>query len=350
MKAYKRRLNSAKDLLDHGLIEDRDFGVIDLVSKHYSIGLSDHIVANIDSASNDPIALQYIPQAQELESTKYERSDPIGDETHSPVKGIVHRYPDRVLLKIVEACPVYCRYCFRREMVGQGNGALSTEELNKALDYIKAKTEISEVILTGGDPFILSAKQLNIVISALDTIPNVRFIRIHTRTPISDPERISNELCEALEISKPIYICLHINHSKEMTQFVRKAIRNINKTGATLLSQSVLLKNINDNTQTLYDLFKDLLSENVKPYYIHHPDLAKGTKHFRLPLKRGMEIMKDLQGQLSGIAIPHYMLDIPGGYGKIPVNESYIREQSKGHYELTDYQGKKHSYKDDCDE
>ncbi len=345
------RITSAHDLLRSGLIWDGDFANIESVGAHYAIGLTQHIVDTISAnPSSDAIRRQYVPSENELYVTPTELADPIGDDAHSPVKGIVHRYPDRVLYKAVSACAVYCRYCFRREMIGANNRqSFNNDDRQAALDYIAAHKQIWEVILTGGDPFVLSARHISNLLAELSAIEHVQIIRIHTRVPIADPARITDEYVQAISESctKPLYIALHTNHPDELNDGAAGAIAKLHGIGATLLSQSVLLRGVNDHAGTLERLFRKLITLHVKPYYLHHPDMAKGTSHFRLPLKEGIAIYKALLGRVSGICQPSYMLDIPGGFGKIPINAGYVEELNDGHYLVEDYQGNRHTYIDD---
>lgn len=316
------------------------------VMERYAVSVTDEVAALIDPEdANDPVAKQYLPSVEELKTTPGELEDPIGDEAHAPVKGIVHRYPDRVLLKPVHVCAVYCRFCFRREKVGPGSEMLSREELNKALAYIRNTPQIWEVIVTGGDPFVLSPRRLKEVMQALEEIPHVQVVRFHTRVPVADPSRVTDELIAALESAKAVYVVLHANHARELTAQVKEAARMFIRAGIPLLSQSTLLRGVNDNPETLEALFRALTAMKVKPYYLHHPDMAPGTSHFRLPLKEGQKIVDDLQGRLSGIALPRYMLDIPGGFGKVCASSSAILQDGDA-YEVTDFKGQKHKYED----
>ncbi len=299
----------------------------------------------MEHADIPAIARQYIPSAEEAIIAPDELSDPIGDEAHSPVKGIVHRYPDRALYKITNICAVYCRYCFRKDMIGVNADHLKADDHKEALAYLQNTPQIWEVILTGGDPLVLSAKKLRATLDELENIPHIQVLRIHTRLPLSNPQAITNELCEALTRNKALYIALHINHADELTPEVITAIKKLHKTGAVLLSQSVLLKGVNDNAETLEQLFRALVALKIKPYYLHHADYAKGTSHFRTTIAEGQAIMRDLQGRISGLCQPHYMLDIPGGHGKIPLTPPYIAPLENGAYEVTDYQRQKHTYK-----
>lgn len=314
------------------------------VAERYSVAVTAEVMEVINPADvNDPVARQYLPSLEELKETPRELADPIGDEAHSPVKGIVHRYPDRVLLKPVHVCSVYCRFCFRREKVGPGSEALSPPELEAALDYIRSTPAIWEVILSGGDPLVLSPRRLTMIMEALNKIDHVKVIRFHTRVPIADPLRVTPELVEALASDKAVYIVVHCNHANELSDKVRAATQLLIKAGIPLLSQSVLLRGVNDNPETLEKLFRSLVEMRIKPYYLHHPDLAPGTSHFRLHVAEGQTLVKSLQGKISGIALPKYMLDIPGGHGKVPLMEAgYYQDET-----VTDYKGHQHSYTDE---
>ena len=314
--------------------------------KKYAYRITDTI-KNVmkGGVSQDPVAKQYIPQKQELKILPEENIDPIGDDLHSPVKGIVHRHTDRVLYKPANVCAVYCRYCFRREMIGPGSDILNAEERTAALDYIRAHPEIWEVILTGGDPLVLSPRQLGEIISALNQIKHVQVIRIHTRVPIADPARMTDDLLSALKSEKPIYMALHVNHAQELGPETRTAVKTLHKARINLLSQSVLLKGVNDSADTLAGLYRELVALNIKPYYLHHPDLAPGTSHFRLSIKEGQKIVNQLREKLSGLCQPTYMLDIPGGYGKVPLTPCMLKELDDGGYRITDYKGNEHLYR-----
>ncbi len=324
---------------------DRKEQALAAVKEKYAYRTTDTIDALITGTpDDDPIARQYIPTPAELFTTPEENEDPIGDEAHSPIKGIIHRYPDRVLFKPANICAVYCRYCFRREKVGPGQDILNQQERSAALDYIRSNKQIWEVIFSGGDPLILSPRQLSHIMQELEQIDHVKVIRFHTRIPIADPKRITPELLNALDIKKTIYMPLHVNHARELTQEVQNTLEDLRRAGIILLSQSVLLKGVNDNAQTLEDLYRKLVELGVKPYYLHHPDYAPGTSHFRLSIHEGQEIVKELLGRLSGLCQPTYMLDIPQGHGKIPLTPCYIKELEQGAYEVTNYEGATYSY------
>jgi lysine 2,3-aminomutase len=292
----------------------------------------------------DPIARQFVPDPRELVVTPEERADPIGDRAYSPVKGIVHRYPDRVLLKPTHICPVYCRFCFRREQVGPEGETLGAGELAAAFDYIRGRPELFEVIVTGGDPFVLGSRRLGEIVRALDAIDHLGVIRFHTRVPVATPERIDGALVEALAATKPVYVAIHVNHPREITAAFRAACRRLARAGISLLAQTVLLKGVNDDAAVLEMLLRALVAAGVKPYYLHHPDLARGTSHFRLSLAEGRALVSALRGRISGLCQPIYVLDIPGGAGKATVAPSAARPTAGEAWEVTDYAGGRHFY------
>ncbi len=311
------------------------------VAQRYAVAITPAMDALIDPTNaDDPIAAQFRPDARELEIAPDELSDPIGDEAHTPVKGVVHRYPDRCLLKLVHVCPVYCRFCFRREMVGpQGDGTLTGAEIEAALAYIGAHDEIWEVILTGGDPFLLSARRVREITERLAAIPHVKIIRWHTRIPAVDPLRVTPDLVEALRVDgATTYVVLHTNHPRELTEHARAAIARIVDAGVPMLAQTVLLRGVNNDTDTLEALMRGLVEARVKPYYLHHLDRAPGTSHFRCTIAEGQELVQELHQRASGLAQPTYVLDIPDGHGKAPLASPGLRETEDGH-EVRDRNG-----------
>jgi lysine 2,3-aminomutase len=285
-----------------------------------------------------------------------ENTDPIGDHAHSPVAGIVHRYPDRVLFKLVHVCAVYCRFCFRREMVGPGkDSALPDQAYRGALDYIRAHREIWEVILTGGDPLMLSPRRLSRVMADLAEIDHVRIIRLHTRVLVADPARVNAEMIDALKVDgATTWVALHANHVSELTAAARAACARLIDAGIPMVSQSVLLAGVNDNAAALESLMRTFVECRIKPYYLHHGDLAPGTAHLRTTLAHGQELMRQLRGRVSGLCQPDYVLDIPGGAGKSPVGPNYLVRQDSSlaggvvtgemRYRVTDYCGDVHLY------
>ncbi len=339
-----RTLKSIADLVDSGLVPGAEAARLEPVAARYQIALTPQVVGLIDpNDPNDPIARQYVPSSAELRRRREERDDPIGDDVHSPLKGIVHRYPDRVLLKPLLVCPVYCRFCFRREMLGS-DGALSEAELEAALDYIRTHDKIWEVILTGGDPLILSPRRLAAIIAALDDMPHVQVIRLHSRVPVADPDRIGPALLRALESQKALYVAVHCNHPRELNEAARAACLKLSRAGIPLLGQSVLLKGVNDEAATLEALFRAMVAARIKPYYLHQGDLAPGTAQFRTSIETGRRLMKSLRGRLSGLAQPTYVVDIPGGHGKVPVGPEFLSFGPDQAMVLTDPAGKRHPY------
>ncbi|HUH50174.1 MAG TPA: lysine-2,3-aminomutase-like protein [Mycoplana sp.] len=343
-----RTLRSVSELEEAGLVpEGSSQAEIARVGERYAVAVTPAVAALIDNSDpDDPIARQFLPDAAELTALAEERADPIGDLAHSPVEGIVHRYPDRALLKAVHVCPVYCRFCFRREMVGPtGLGTLTPEQLDAAIDYIATHPEIWEVILTGGDPLVLSARRLSEIMQRLAAVDHVKVVRIHTRVPVVEPERIDTDLVAAVKSSgKATYVALHANHQKELTAEARAACARVIDAGIAMISQTVLLKGINDDAETLAALMRAFVENRIQPYYLHHPDLAPGTSHFRLSLGEGRAIVERLRGHISGLCQPTYILDLPGGYGKVPVLSAAVREADDGRYRIRDFRGEEHLY------
>ncbi|MBX5000651.1 lysine-2,3-aminomutase-like protein [Rhizobium lentis] len=340
-------IKSVDDLMKAGLAAPADRAALEEVAARYAIALTPVVTRLIDRADpDDPIARQFVPDPAELVVAPEERADPIGDHAHSPVEGIVHRYPDRVLLKAVHVCPVYCRFCFRREMVGpQGLGTLDAAAMEAALAYIRSHQEIWEVILTGGDPLVLSSRRLREIMEALAGIAHVKIVRFHTRVPVVDPEKVDAALIAALKASgKTVYIALHANHVRELTTAARAACARLIDAGIAMVSQSVLLKGVNDDPDVLAELMKAFVEIRVKPYYLHHPDLAPGTRHFRLTIEEGQKIVAALRGRISGLCQPTYILDIPGGHGKAVISGNSIQPTGEGCYSVSDYRGGVHPY------
>jgi lysine 2,3-aminomutase len=342
-----RTLRTADDLLAAGLISPEQAAAVTRVAARYAVAVPPALAALIDRADpHDPVARQFVPDKAEMHTAPEELADPIGDDAHSPVEGIVHRYPDRVLLKLTHVCAVYCRFCFRREMVGPGKGTtLSPAARAAALRYIAAHPEVWEVILTGGDPLVLSARRLKETMRALEAIDHVRIVRVHTRMPVAAPERITPALVRALKLKKtPTYVAVHVNHARELTPQVRAALARLADAGLPLLGQSVLLRGVNDTPETLEALMRALVEARVKPYYLHHPDLAPGTAQFRLSIAEGQALVRNLRGRVSGLAQPTYVLDIPGGYGKVPIAPNAASGGDDGTIVLEDRNAKRHAY------
>jgi lysine 2,3-aminomutase len=336
-------LRSPAELVASGLAPASSQAELEQVASRYAVAITPDVAALIDpNDPHDPIARQYVPTVEELNTLPIERADPIGDHAWSPVAGIVHRYPDRVLFKLVHVCAVYCRFCFRREMVGPGKDtALSDQAYADALAYISAHPAIWEVILTGGDPLMLSARRLRTIMRDLASIAHVKIIRIHTRIPVADATRVTDALVDALKVKgATTWVAVHANHPRELTVAARGACAKLADAGIPLVSQSVLLAGVNDDAATLEALMRGFVECRIKPYYLHHGDLAPGTAHLRTTLEAGQALMRELRGRVSGLCQPEYVLDIPGGFGKAPVGPNYFVEDNR----IADYCGDVHLY------
>ena len=342
-----RTLRSAVDLVDAGLVAQDRLQELERVASRYAVAISPTMAELVGEDDRvDPIARQFVPDLVELDAIDLERADPIGDKPHEVVPGLVHRYADRVLLKLANICAVYCRFCFRREMVGPGQKAHLTDgEIDQALDYIGAHPAIWEVIVSGGDPLVLSPRRLASVSARLASIPHVKILRWHTRVPLVAPERTDDEMIVAL---KPegvtAWLAVHANHPSEFTEAGCSALGRIADAGIPMISQSVLLKGVNDDAETLTALMRAFVENRVKPYYLHHGDLAPGTSHFRTDIRAGRALMKALRGAVSGLCQPNYVLDLPGGHGKVPIGPCYLSEESPFSFSVEDPKGCRHTY------
>lgn len=322
-------LRKAAELVEAGLAPAERLPELERVAARYALAITPAMADLIDPSDPvDPIARQFMPDPAELETTADERADPIGDFAFSPVEGIVHRYPDRVLLKVTHTCAVYCRFCFRREMVGpEGLKPLTPQALDKALAYIAERLEIWEVIITGGDPFLLSPRRLSDLTRRLGELVHVNVVRFHTRIPVVDPAAVTDELVQAIKCpGKAVYVALHANHPRELTPAARAACARIVDAGLPMVSQTVLLKGVNDDPAVLGELMRGFVETRIKPYYLHQGDLAPGTAHLRTSIEEGQALMRTLRGRYSGLCQPTYVLDIPDGHGKAPIGPSYVHE------------------------
>ena len=329
-----------------GLVTEAELEALRPVLARYALSITPDMAELIDPADPaDPIARQFVPRAEELTTTPEERADPIGDNAHEKLPGLIHRYPDRVLLKPLHVCPVYCRFCFRRESVGpEGLGTLTEQEFEAAFAYIAADPAIWEVVLTGGDPLALSPRRLSMIAKRLGAIPHVKVLRIHTRVPVVQPSLVDEALVEALSaFGGAVFVALHANHPREFTPAARAACAQLVGAGIPMVSQSVLLRGVNDDATTLTALMRAFVENRIKPYYLHHGDLAPGTGHLRTGIAEGQALMRDLRGRLSGLAQPTFVLDIPGGHGKVPIGPTYLSE-AESSLTVTDPAGRSHPY------
>jgi len=343
MRASLRR---PADLARAGLVAPADLPALEAVAARYAVSVTADMADLIDPHDPaDPIARQFLPRAEELDTQVQEEADPIGDGAHSPLPGLVHRYPDRVLLKPLHVCPIYCRFCFRREMVGpEGLGTLSEADLARAFAYIAERPEIWEVVVTGGDPFALAPRRLAQIAASLTAIPHVRVLRFHTRVPVVEPGTVGPDLIAALKrFDGAVFVALHANHPREFTPAACAAVARLVDAGIPMVSQTVLLAGINDDPETLALLMRRFVENRIKPYYLHHGDLAPGTGHLRTDLAAGRDLVRSLRGRLSGLAQPLYVLDIPGGHGKVPAGPDYLAASGTG-WRVTDPQGDVHDY------
>ncbi|MBV1706032.1 MAG: lysine-2,3-aminomutase-like protein [Hyphomicrobiales bacterium] len=338
-------LRTLDDLARAGLIDGQERARLAPVAQHYAIGVTATMAGlMVPGAADDPLARQFLPDSRELVQVPQELQDPIGDDAHSPVKGVVHRHADRVLLKMLLTCPVYCRFCFRRESVGQAAGALNAAELDAALGYIAGHPEIWEVILTGGDPLMLSARRLADVLTRLAAMAHVKVVRLHSRVPVVAPGLITPAMVTALRRKDvAVYIAIHANHPRELGAEAQRAVAALADAGVPLVSQSVLLRGVNDDVDVLAALMRRFVELRIKPYYLHHPDLAPGTGHFRLPVAEGQSLMAALRRRISGLAMPVYVLDIPGGYGKVVLTPGAVTESAED-LMVRDASGRQHPY------
>jgi len=344
-----KSLTTLAELQRAGLIDGDAASLLAPVAARYAVAVTREMAAlATGTGADDPIRRQFLPDGRELQILPEERPDPIGDGAHSPARGVVHRYPDRALLKVTGLCPVYCRFCFRREMVGPGKDQeLSADDLAAAVAYLAGQPDLFEVIVTGGDPFVLSPRRITDIAARLGALTQIAVVRWHTRVPVVAPDRITGDLVTALKASgaKAVYVAVHANHAREFTPAARDALARLADAGLVLVGQTVLLRGINDNADTLADLMRAFVANRVKPYYLHHPDLAPGTGHFRLSIAEGQKLVAALRGRISGLAQPTYVLDVPDGRGKVPIGPT-AADVSPSRTVVTDLGGAEHALAD----
>lgn len=292
----------------------------------------------------DPLRRQVLPTDKEQLSLPDDLRDPIGDDAHSPLPGLVHRYPDRALFLLTTTCAVHCRFCFRREFIGKPVRTLRKDQLEAAFRYLADHAELWEVILSGGDPLVFPDAYLAGILRRLREIAHLKIIRVHSRTPAIFPGRLTIELAELFRRVAPLYLVVHVNHPREVTPAFVTHVGHLVDRGTPVLSQTVLLRGVNDDAATLADLFRRLVEARVKPYYLHQLDRAPGTNHFRVPIERGLQLIESLRGYVSGLCLPTYVLDIPGGHGKVPLGPHYVHLKAEQLYEVTNYLGERFTY------
>src|ERR1041385_5739938 len=301
-----------------------------LANHKLSLAITPYFFNLINPADeNCPIRRQVIPRIEESHTAAWEMSDPCGEDSHSPVPGLVHRYPDRVLFLVTDRCAAYCRYCTRSRLVSNATGYDFHPEFDKQIAYIEQHSEIRDVLLSGGDPLLFSDEKLEHLLARLRAIPHVEFLRIGTRIPIFLPQRITQQLCAMLKQFHPLFMSVHTNHPRELTTEVRDALGRLADPGIPLGNQSVLLRHVNDDVTVMRALVQKLLMCRVKPYYLYQCDPIVGSAHLRVRVSKGLEIMDALRGHTTGYAVPQYVIDAPGGGGKVPINPEYILSRNR---------------------
>lgn len=326
---------SLSDLAAHGLLSVADVAALGPVAARYQVLVPRHVLALIDPRDPScPIRLQAVPDLAELTAHPSELLDPIGDGAHGQTPILVHRYPDRVLLFPTLACPMMCRHCFRKVRLNEGGAVSLRAELPGALAYLRAHPEVREVILSGGDPLMLGDRRLDELLSSLREVPTVRMVRLHTRALAALPQRFAAGLGEILRRHRPVTLVAHVNHARELTPEAEEALAVLADAGVPVLAQTVLLRGVNDRPASMEALLRGLYERGVRPYYLHHPDLVVGTGHLRVSIDAGLELMRALRGRLPGAALPVYVIDIPGGGGKIPLDSAYAERLGPGRWRL----------------
>jgi lysine 2,3-aminomutase len=321
-----RTLRTGHDLRAAGLITSDQIAQAEAVGARYAIAVTPDVAAlMVQGDAADPIARQYLPDPAELLTAPHELADPTADAPFTPVKGVVHRYPDRALLKPLLACPVYCRFCFRREAVGPDGGLLTEADLEAALAWFERTSAVREAILTGGDPLMLSPRRLGMLLRRLAAMSHIELLRVHSRVPVAAPSLVTEEMADAVTLGMPVYLCVHANHAREFSPAAAEALARLHQAGVVLLGQSVLLRGVNDSVEALEWLFRTMLRHRIKPYYLHQLDPAPGTARFQVPEAEGLRMLRQLRGRITGLAWPTYVTETPGGGGKVPVAAAKAR-------------------------
>jgi lysine 2,3-aminomutase len=321
-----------------------------LANSKLAMAITPYFFNLIDPADeNCPIRRQVIPRVEETHTAPWEMADPCGEDSHSPVPGLVHRYPDRVLFLVTDRCAAYCRYCTRSRLVSNATGYDFHPEFERQIEYIQNNKNIRDVLLSGGDPLLFSDERLEVLLSRLRAIPHVEFLRIGTRIPIFLPQRITPELCAMLKKYHPLFVSVHSNHPRELTTEVREALGRLADAGIPLGNQSVLLRGVNDDVTVMRALVQKLLMCRVKPYYVYQCDLITGSAHLRASVRKGLEVMEGLRGHTTGYAVPQYVIDAPGGGGKVPVNPEYVLSRNADRVVIRNFEGKIFEYPEAAD-
>lgn len=347
----KNRITSLEQLqrLMPSLSPEEHAGTL-LANSKLALAITPYFFNLIDPADeNCPIRWQVIPRIEETNTASWEMSDPCGEDAHSPVPGLVHRYPDRVLFLVTDRCASYCRYCTRSRLVSNASGYDFHPEFEKQIDYVRRNSTVRDVLLSGGDPLLLSDDKLEFLLSQLRAIPHVEFLRIGSRIPIFLPQRITPALCAMLKKYHPLFLSVHSNHPRELTTEVRDALGRLADAGIPLGNQSVLLRHVNDDVAVMRALMQKLLICRVKPYYLYQCDLIAGSAHLRASVRKGLEVMEGLRGHTTGYAVPQYVIDAPGGGGKVPVNPEYVLSRNADRVVIRNFEGKIFEYPEAAD-
>jgi len=341
----RNRVGNLEQLEQHMTLTPEERAGTLLTGSKLALGITPHFFNLIDiNDPNCPIRRQVVPRLEESSYAPDEMADPCGEDGNMPVPGLVHRYPDRVLFLVTDRCASYCRYCTRSRVVsGVGEQELETD-FEEAFRYLEQHTEIRDVLFSGGDPLLLSDAKLEQILSRVRSIPHIQFVRIGSRVPIFLPQRITPELCAMLKKYHPLWISVHTNHPKELTTEVRDALGRLADAGVPLGNQSVLLKGVNNDAKVLTELFQKLLMCRVRPYYLYQCDLIRGSAHLRTSIQEGLDLMNQIRGYTTGYAIPQYVVDGPGGGGKIPLNPNYIVAKTEDRFVLRNYKGDIYEY------
>jgi len=327
-----------------------EFAGSKLANTKLALAITPYFFNLIDPADElCPIRRQIIPRVEETHTAPWEMSDPCGEDSHSPVPGLVHRYPDRVLFLVTDRCAAYCRYCTRSRLVSNASGYDFHPEFDRQIQYIREHPEVRDVLLSGGDPLLFSDERLEYLLSRLHAIPHVEFLRIGTRIPVFLPQRITPELCAMLKQFHPLFLSIHSNHPRELTTEVRDALGRLADAGIPLGNQSVLLRHVNDDVTVMKAHVQKLLMCRVKPYYIYQCDLISGSAHLRASVRKGLEIMEGLRGHTTGYAVPQYVIDAPGGGGKVPINPDYVLSRNADRVVIRNFEGKIFEYPEAAD-
>ena len=341
----KNRITTLEQLEEHLELSEKERSGVLLSGTKLAMAITPHFFNLIDREDPEcPIRRQVIPRVEETWTSPYEMADPCGEDDSMPVPGLVHRYPDRVLFLVTDRCAAYCRYCTRSRVVsGAGEQELETDH-EAAFRYLEEHTEIRDVLLSGGDPLLFSDKKLQKILERLRSVKHIEFLRIGSRVPIFLPQRITPELCEMLQKYHPLFLSVHVNHPRELTLEVKEGLERLANHGVPMGNQSVFLRGVNDDVETMKTLVHKLLMCRVRPYYLYQLDLIQGSSHLQAPVAKGIEIIEGLRGHTTGYAIPQFVIDAPGGGGKVPVNPDYVLQQNSERVVIRNFEGKTFEY------